>query len=54
MTYSEFDKSYEQAIQTFITDLNTRFNLKLTKRDFDDYFYKMESIVIQDVDIEED
>lgn len=54
MTYEDFQKNYEQSVQNFITDLNARFNLKLTKRDFGDYFYKMESTVIHDVTIEED
>ena len=54
MTYQEFDEHYKQAVQNFIDDLNNRFKLKLTKRDFDDHFYKMESTVIYDVDIEED
>lgn len=40
--------------EAFIQDLNTRFNLKLTKRDFGDWFYKLESTVIHGVQLEED
>jgi hypothetical protein len=54
MTYDEFDETYKDCVEDFIHNLNKQLGTHLVYRDFDDYFYKMESIVVSEVNIEED
>lgn len=54
MTYDEFNKVYKGEVENFIEGLNEKLGTNLTYRDFDDHFYKMESTVISEVEIDEE
>ena len=53
-TYSEFEREYYQAIDNFIDDLNMRFGSNLAYADFNDWWIKMQSTVVNVVNLEEE
>ena len=53
-TYSEFEREYYQAIDNFIDDLNMRFGSNLVYADFSDWWIKMQSTVVNVVNLEEE
>ena len=52
-TYSEFEREYYQAVDNFIDDLNMRFGSNLVYADFSDWWIKMQSTVVNVVNLEE-
>ena len=53
-TYSEFEREYYQAVDNFIDDLNMRFGSNLVCADFSDWLVKMQSTVVNVVNLEEE
>ena len=53
-TYSEFEREYYQAVDNFIDDLNMRFCSNLVYTDFSDWWIKMQSTVVNVVNLEEE
>ena len=53
-TYSEFEREYYQAVDNFIDDLNMRFGSNLVYADFSDWWIKMQSTVVNVVNLEEE
>lgn len=53
-TYSEFEREYYQAVDNFIDDLNMRFGSNLVYADFSDWLVKMQSTVVNVVNLEEE
>ena len=53
-TYSEFEREYYQTIDNFIDDLNMRFGSNLVYTDFNDWWIKMQSTVVNVVNLEEE
>lgn len=53
-TYEEFDEVYKDCVEGFISKLNKELGSRLVYRDFDDWFYKMESLVLSEVNIIEE
>lgn len=53
-TYSEFEREYYQAIDNFIDDLNMRFGSNLVYADFSDWWIKIQSTVVNVVNLEEE
>lgn len=53
-TYSEFEREYYQAVDNFIDDLNMRFSSNLVYTDFNDWWIKMQSTVVNVVNLEEE
>lgn len=53
-TYSEFEREYYQAVDNFIDDLNMRFGSNLVYTDFNDWWIKIQSTVVNVVNLEEE
>ena len=51
-TYPEFEREYYQAVDNFIDDLNMRFGSNLVYTDFSDWWIKMQSTVVNVVNLE--